>query len=299
MKRALWLFEATLFFLLSFPIAILPYQYSMKAGAFLGLFLFYAWGSRRRIAIENMGKAVEAGAVVISEPLEKVIREHFRNLGGYFVEILKIYYGLGRHIIDSVEFEGLEHIHQAQSKGRGIIFLTGHCGNWELMAIAASVKLTKLKIVARSVNNPYLNGFIEKAREKYGNTVIYKRGALKGVMESLNKGECVGILMDQAVTRPEGYVTEFLGRAAWTTKIPSLIARKTGAAVLPAFIHRTGKGHRVMVYPEVALSNSTGEEAVVEDTRRFSEYIERYIERYIREYPSEWLWIHRRWKRVK
>lgn len=295
MTRALWLLEATLFFILTFPIVILPYRFSMKAGAFLGLLLFYAWGSRKRVALENLRKAVEASAIVISEPVEKVIREHFRNLGRYFVEISKIYYGLGRRIIDSVEFEGLEHIHQAQSKGKGVIFLTGHCGNWELMAIATSIRLMKLTIVARTVNNPYLNKFIGKAREKYGNTVIYKQGALKGVMESLKKGGCVGILMDQAVTRPEGYVIEFLRRGAWTTKIPSLVARKTGAAVLPAFIHRTEKGHKVTVYSEVALSDSTGEDVVVEDTRRFSGYIERYI----REYPSEWLWIHRRWKRVK
>lgn len=295
MKRALWLLEATLFFILSIPLAILPYRFSIKAGAFLGLLRFYTWGSRRRIAMENLRSSVEARAVVISEPVEKIIRNNFRNLGRSFAEIVKIYYGFGRKVIDSVEFEGIENVHQAQSKGKGIMFLTGHCGNWELMAIATSVKITNLTIVARAIDNPYLNRLIGNVRQRYGNIVIYKHGALRGILESMKKGGCVGILMDQAVTRDEGYVIDFLGRRAWTTKIPALIARKTGAAVLPAFIRRTDKGHKFTVYPEVELSNSGGEDAILEDTKRFSEYIERYI----KEYPSEWLWIHRRWKRVK
>ncbi|MEK7852919.1 MAG: lysophospholipid acyltransferase family protein, partial [Planctomycetota bacterium] len=93
----------------------------------------------------------------------------------------------------------------------------------------------------------------------------------------------------------EGYVIDFLGRGAWTTKMPALIARKTGAAVLPAFIHRTQKGHKIKIYPAVELSDiADKEKAVIEDTKRFSGFIERYI----KEHPSEWLWIHRRWKRV-
>jgi len=101
--------------------------------------------------------------------------------------------------------------------------------------------------------------------------------------------------MDQSVLADEGYVIDFLGRGAWTTKMPALIARKTGAAVVPAFIHRAGNGYKLIFYPAVELSNlDDKEQAVIEDTKRFSGFIERYI----REHPSEWLWIHRRWKRV-
>jgi KDO2-lipid IV(A) lauroyltransferase len=102
--------------------------------------------------------------------------------------------------------------------------------------------------------------------------------------------------MDQAVIPSEGYVTDFLGRGAWTTKTPALIARKTGAVVLPAFIHRTAKGHKITIFPKIELSPGDDmEKAVKEDTKNFS----RAIEEYIKEHPSEWLWIHRRWKRVK
>lgn len=296
MKRVVWLSEVFALFILSLPIALLPLGWALKAGEKLGLLLFYIWKSRRKIAIENLSMVVSSGALQISEPVVKLIKDNFRNLGKSSVEVIKIYYGLGQKIFGSVSIEGIDNMERAKSKGKGMLFLTGHCGNWELVAMVASLKLSELAVVARPLDNPYLNKIIERARGKYGNRVISKKGALKSIIRILRSNGCVGILMDQAVTRNEGFITEFLGRGAWTSKVPATIARKTGAAVLPAFIHRTGRGHVIKVYPEIDLSRSEDSEtAIREDTIRFSGFVEDYI----REHPEEWLWIHRRWKRVK
>jgi KDO2-lipid IV(A) lauroyltransferase len=295
MKHVRWVFETVLFILISLPLSVLPYRIVLRAGELLGLLLFYLWGSRRKIAIENLTNSISAKAIIISEPAEKIIRDNFKNLGRSFAEIIKIYYGLSRKIINSVEIEGAENFQKAKSKGKGILFLTGHCGNWELMAIVTSVKLAAVAIVARPIDNPHINNFIGFVRKRYGNSVIYKQGALKPIMQTLKDNGCVGILMDQAVIPDEGYVIDFLGRGAWTTKMPALIARKTGAAVLPVFINRTHGGHRMKIYQEIELSNSDDrEKAVKEDTVKFSGFIEKYII----EHPAEWLWIHRRWKRA-
>jgi KDO2-lipid IV(A) lauroyltransferase len=295
MKKAVWLLEFLCIIIVSLPLAVLPLRWSLKAGELLGFLVFYVWGSRRRIAIKNLSQSVLSNAISIPAPAEQIIRENFRNLGKSFAEVIKIYFGLGKEVIDSVSVEGIEHFYRGKEKGKGILLLTGHCGNWELMAIATSAKGANISAVARPVNNPYTNRLVQRAREKFGNSVINKSGALKPVMQTLKKNGCVGILMDQAVTRQEGIVIDFLGRPAWTMKMPALIARKTGAAVLPVFIHRTEKGHVVKVYPEVALSEeSDSEKAVKEDMVRFSGFIENYI----REHPAEWLWIHRRWKRI-
>ena len=292
-RRAVWLLEAGLFILLSIPLAILPFKWSMKAGELFGLLLFYLWGSRRKIAIENIEKSEVRSQ---KSEVRSIARETFKNLGKSFVEIIKVYYGFGGKILDSVDIEGIENFNKAKSKGKGILFISGHCGNWELMAITMSAKLSGVAVVARPINNPYVNKFIESVRQNYGNSVIYKQGALKTIIRTLKNNGCVGILMDQAVIPAEGYVIDFLGRGAWTTKMPALIAKKTGAAVLPAFIHRTNIGHRMKIYPEVELSNIVDmESAVLEDTKKFSGFIENYIH----EHPAEWLWIHRRWKRVK
>ena len=290
MNRTAWFLEACLYVALSVPLAVFP----LKFGEFLGVLLFYIWRSRRKIAIENLRKSISSHAISISETPEKIIRDNFRNLGRSLSEIIKIYYGAGRKIIESVEFEGAENAHKAKSKGRGILVITAHCGNWEVMA-TTSAKLLPSYGIVRQINNPYINKFIERVRQRYGTRVIYKKGALKAVMKVLKNNGCVAILMDQAVLSDEGYVIDFLGRGAWTTRMPALIARKTGAVVLPAFIHRTEKGHKIKIYPAVELSDiADKEKAIIEDTKRFSSFIEEYI----KEHPSEWLWIHRRWKRV-
>ena len=296
MKKAVWIVEVVIVIVLSIPLAILPLGLALRVGDILGLLLFHVWGSRRRIAIDNLSKCVSAGAIHITEPAETVIRENFRNLGRSFIEVIKIYYGLGEKIIRSVGVEGIEHFKTAQAKGKGILLLSGHCGNWELLALALSSKISSGSGIARPINNPYVNKIVERVRRKYGNEVIYKKGALKPIMKKLKNNECVGILMDQAVIPEEGYVLDFLGRGAWTIKTPALIARKTGAAAMPVFMHRHDGGHTITLYPEVELSgNNDRETAVKEDTAKFSSYIENYI----KEHPTEWLWIHRRWKRVK
>jgi KDO2-lipid IV(A) lauroyltransferase len=269
---------------------------SLKAGEILGLFVYYLWKSRRRIAIENLKSAVTSQAINVSLPFKNIIRDNFKNLGRSFIEVIKIYYGFGKTVIDSVDIEGVENFHSAKAKERGILVVTGHCGNWELLGLVAASKLSDLSVVARPIDNPYLNKFVERVRKRYGNSIIYKKGALRPILQTLKEKGIVAILMDQAVIPDEGYVTDFLGRGAWTTKTPALIARKTGAAVLPAFIHRTEKGHKITIYPEIELSPCVDmEKAVKEDTMNFS----RFIEEYIKGHPSEWLWIHRRWKRVK
>ncbi len=102
--------------------------------------------------------------------------------------------------------------------------------------------------------------------------------------------------MDQSAIRTEGVITDFLGKKAYTTKMPAMIARKTGAPVISAFIRRTDRGHILDVGEEIELDRSDNmEEAVLRDTARFNTYIEEYI----RQNPSDWLWIHRRWKRIK
>ncbi|MFZ5907602.1 MAG: lysophospholipid acyltransferase family protein [Nitrospirota bacterium] len=294
-RKAVWLLQACCILLVSFPLALMPLSAAQKTGQKLGLLLFSIWRSRREIAVRNLEDTIARGSLTVSSSSEEIIRDHFRNLGRSFAEVLKIYFGFGERLIRSVAIEGIEHFQKARAKGKGVLFITGHCGNWELLAITASMRVTPIAPVARRINNPYINSLVEKVRRRYGNRVIYKQGALRRVMQEVKKNGSVGILMDQAVIPEEGYIIDFLGRGAWTTKMPALIARKTGAAVIPAFIHRTDKGHVIRIYPAVELSaNSDKDQALIEDTRQFSSFIETYI----REHPAEWLWIHRRWKRV-
>ncbi|MFN3480767.1 MAG: lysophospholipid acyltransferase family protein, partial [Thermodesulfovibrionales bacterium] len=247
MKRLLWAAELLIIIAITLPFALLP----LRTGKVLGLMLYYFWRRRREIAIENVRRACSSG--VITGTPEEIVRKNFEELGQSVIEIVKIYFGRGKGILDNISFKGLENIEKAKNKGRGIIFITGHCGNWELLALATSLKLTPVSVVARRLNNPFLNNLIERLRSRYGNTVIYKKGALKEIIKTLRKNGSVGILIDQAVLPEEGIIVDFLGRPAWTTKMPVLIARKTGSPILPVFIKRNDKGQEITIYPEVML----------------------------------------------
>lgn len=287
MKRLSWTAELFIIIAITLPFVLLP----VRAGKVLGLMLYYFWRRRREIAIENVRRAGSSG--VITGTPEEIVRKNFEELGQSIIEIVKIYFGRGKRILDNISFKGLENIEKARNKGKGIIFVTGHCGNWELLALATSLKITPVSVVARRLNNPFLNNLIERLRSRYGNKVIYKKGALREIIKTLRKNGSVGILIDQAVLPEEGVIVDFLGRPAWTTKMPVLIARKTGSPILPVFIRRNGKGQEITIYPEVMLL-SDSKEYLTENIMRLNTFVEDFI----RENPEQWLWIHRRWKRT-
>ncbi len=296
MKRFRQFIFFSLIVLVTFPFAVLPLRLALCVGDALGLLIYAFWGSRRKIALDNIRSAVERGALTLTEDPGAVIRRTFRNLGRLVIEVVKIYYGMGGSVLSTVELRGTENFTKALSKGKGVICITGHCGNWELMAVYLSMTLGGASIIARKQNNEYLNRLIERTREKYGNHIIYKQGALKQILTALKNNEAVALLIDQSVIKSEGIIIHFLGKNAYAMKTPALIARKTGAAVVPLFIRRTEKGHIIEIQEEIPLAAAEdSDSALLHDTINFS----RPIEDYIRKYPSDWLWIHRRWKRAK
>jgi KDO2-lipid IV(A) lauroyltransferase len=283
------LIELFVFFLLAFPFIVLPRGIALKVGESLGVLVYYLWGSRRKIALENIKGAVQRGALSLSQSPEETIKNNFRNMGRSLAEIVKVYGGRGDSVLRSIDVEGWENYCIAKEKGNGVIFITGHCGNWELLALSFSTKVETVYGVVRQQSNPYIDRFIVKARKKYGTRITYKEGALKKFISALREGETVGILIDQSVIPKEGILVDFLGAPAWTTKMAASLARRTSAAVIPVFMKRTEGGHVIKMLPEMKLEGDDNE-----DTRK----VTLSVEDYIRENPSDWLWIHRRWKRT-
>jgi KDO2-lipid IV(A) lauroyltransferase len=284
------LLELLVFMALTAPLAALPYRVSIKVGEALGLLAHRLWGSRRRIALENMRGAAARNAISLSKSPEATVRENFRNMGRYMAEITKVYYGLGDSLVRNIKVEGIEHYRTAKERGRGVMLVGGHCANWELLVLGISSKVGRVYGVARKQSNPYIDRFIVHARQRYGSSIIYKQGVLRKFISVLKEGGTVGVFMDQAVLPDEGVIIDFLGAPAWTTRLPAAVAKRTGAAVVPCFLRWTGKGYEIKISPAVELG---GDDA--EDTKKLSAYIEDFI----RQNPLQWLWIHRRWKRAR
>ena len=301
MKRLNWMLQTWLFYCFTWLVALLPERVSDLLGSGLGLLMHRLMGKRRRIAVENIARTLE---YMRSQPgwscsipdAEGIARETFRNIGRSLVEVCRLYHGHGDALISHIELRGKEHYDAALSKGKGMIFLTGHCGNWELMALANNRLIgSTMSVVARRQNNPYLNSMVEKMRMRYENRVIYKDNALKNMMAVLRKQGIIGLLVDQAVFPEEGCLINFLGRPAWASKAPVLLSRKLGVPVVPSFIHREGDHYVITIYPELVFSGDSSEAGWAADVKVYSSAIEDFITRH----PTSWYWVHRRWKRAE
>lgn len=296
LKKIRWYLEVALFLAISFTVALLPASLSLAAGRGMGRVAFALLKGRRQVAIDNIAASLP---FLESQPgwhggsAHDLARETFENLGCSLVEVCKLYQGKGRELVDAVEFRGLEHFHAAVGKGKGVAFITAHCGNWELLALAFGVRCHEVSVVARRQDNPYLNRMTERIRKSYGNGIIYKDGALRSMLVALKKREIIGVLVDQAVHPDNGVLLDFLGRPAWTLRLPSLLGRKSGAPLLPAFMHREGGRHIVTIHPEYDCSS--GEDQDLCDLTDAT-VLTRYLEEYIVKHPSQWYWVHKRWK---
>ncbi|ABL00624.1 lysophospholipid acyltransferase family protein [Pelobacter propionicus] len=300
MKRIVWLLQIAAFYLFTLAMSTIPEGRIRGTGRCMGLLMHRLLAGRRRIAIDNINQALafmkrHPAWSCRYETAEEIARENFINLGISLVETCRLYHGKGNAIIDAIEMRGREHYERARSKNRGLIFVTGHCGNWELMALAfGRVFDDSMSVLARRQNNPYLNSMVEKMRMRYKNSVIYKQGSLRQIIGVIRKRGVIGILADQAVLRTEGVLVDVLGRRAWASKAPSIIAQKTGVPLVPAFIHREEGRHVITIWPEFVPSGDTSEEGVQRDVQALA----RYQEAFVCAHPQDWLWMHRRWKRA-
>ncbi len=300
MKRLIWILQTAVFYCFTWLVALMPEWMSERVGTGLGLLMRRVIGKRRRIAEDNIARALE---YMRSQPgwdctipdAEGIARETFRNIGRALVEVCRLYHGHGSELINRIELRGKEHYEVAAAKGKGLIFLTGHCGNWELMALAnARLIGSTMSVVARRQNNPYLNTMVEKMRMRYENRVIYKDNALKNMMSVLRKQGTIGLLVDQAVFPEEGCLISFLGRPAWASRAPVLLARKLGVPVVPSFIYREGDHYCIEIYPELVFGGDASDDGWAADVKVYSSAIENFIIRH----PTSWYWVHRRWKRA-
>jgi len=300
MKRFFWLAQAALFYLLTLTAAVVPLAAIRPAGKVAGSLMALLLPKRRRIAMDNIRQALPFmkrrpdWTCTLESPGE-IARELFRHLGISLFETCRLYHGRGETIFDSVEIRGMEIFERARQRHKGVIFVTGHCGNWELLALAFShARNEPVAVVARRQNNPYLNAMVEQMRLRYNNRIFYKQGALKAMLSLLKRDGVIGILADQAVFPEDGALIDVLGRKAWASKAPVIIGRKTGAALIPIFIHREGATNIITLHPEYELGSDTSEQGVQRDVQALS----RYVEDFAVAHPADWYWVHRRWKRA-
>jgi KDO2-lipid IV(A) lauroyltransferase len=268
----------------------------LPVGQFLGRMLGAVFSlfplERTTVSKENIRKSLVHMAR--GDGVKRLNRRVLMHFGQVLFEVPHIMRlnrdNMGRYVAFAQE----ENLREAMGKEKGVFILTGHFGNWEMMAAAVAIHFGPGAILVRSMDFRPLDRVVNDLRSRFGTEIILKERAMRRVMGAIKENKIVGILLDQNVDWYEGVFVDFLGQPACTNKGLALLALKTGAPIIPAFSIRQGDGRYQIVFGKEVPLIKTGDRTkdVEENTALFT----RIIENHIRSHPDHWFWFHRRWK---
>jgi KDO2-lipid IV(A) lauroyltransferase len=285
-------FEAGVFFAVIGFFRLFPLDAASAIGGWGGRTLFY----RSHLSARARENLLAAYPELTDCKRETIIREMWDNLGRNIAE----YAHLGKLSIrgerSRIVVAGLENYEKAASQGKGIICVSAHFANWEVLPLAAAHYGVEGGAVYRPVNNPFVDRWLVRQRRANGPNEQIAKGAqgTRRIFTLLRACKAIFMLVDQKTN--EGVAAPFFGRDAMTTPAPAALALKLGAVLLPISNERLGGARfRVTAHPAIDFVPS-GDHA--RDVLALTTRISQAIEACVRYRPSQWLWIHRRWPRA-
>ena len=271
-------------------VRVMPDGLVRASGTSLGLAFYTLDGAHRRIAHRNLAAAFPGRP---ERERRTIARAAFAHFGRLLFELLAFSTLSPPAMLARVEFEGEDRARLAYAQGKGVLFVTGHFGFWELHAMVHALQIEPIGLLARALDNPYLNALLERIRQRTGNVVVYRRGTIRRVMRALQARQGVAVLIDQHIMSPDAIYVDFFERPAATTPVVAALALRTGAPVVPVFAVPLGGGRIRVIYEHpVEPPRADHAEAIREFTQRCTDVLEMYVRRH----PDLWLWMHSRWR---
>ena len=269
---------------------VIPLRPALWIGRRMGGLAYFLNSKRRSIAYANLKSAFpEKNA----HEIKKILKAHYKNLGMSVIELLKLPVMGKRYLERHVGIEGLGRIKEARDKGKGVILLGGHFGNWEISSLGISASGQRMYIFAREQKHARLNNLLNRYREMAGSKVIAKGFSVREIIKALRDNSVVAMLIDQDAGA-NGTFVNFLNRPASMAQGPVTLGLRTGAAVIPTFMRRKDYDRHVVECGEPLQLVNTGDKE--KDLKVNLESISDILESYIRRFPEQWLWSHKRWK---
>ena len=273
-------------------VGMLPRGMARAVGAGVAR-LFYAVQPRlERAALFNLKIAFPELTDDERRGVAQRLMRHIGWMGGEFSQFPRQTAVSIRRVIT---IDGMENYEAAKARGKGLIYLTGHMGAWELAPFAQALNGHPLHFLVRPVENRRVNALVDRYRCLAGNQTIDKNEAVREMLRILRENGDVGVLMDVNSSIEEGVFVPFFGVPACTSSGVARIALRTDCAVMPGYVYwsETEGRYHLRLDPAIPLVRTGDTEAdVVANTARFVQVFEQYA----RKYPDQWLWVHKRWK---
>jgi KDO2-lipid IV(A) lauroyltransferase len=279
-----------LFLVLEWLASGLSWRTSWVLGRAVGRLYYLVDARHRRVVRENL----RASSLGLGESeVQALSRACFTHFGALLFTTLRLLKTNPEEIRRITRIEGREHLEAAFKEGKGIIGVTGHLGNWELMGLALSLGGWKMAVIGRELDNPLLEARLRTFRTAFGNSVIPKDGAVRSSIKALKAGQLIAFLLDQdALTA--GVFVKFMGRWASTFSTAGMLAVRFDLPILPCSSRVDPDGVLTLTaFPPFHAPN-TGNPA--RDAWNATQRMTSWLESQVRANPSQWFWMHRRFK---
>lgn len=272
-------------------VACLPARWAQALGRGAGWVLAHGMRLRRTYVLEVLARSFP----------EKTPDEHraiyaamCRHQALNLVEILRFAGGREEEIRARIEVSGEEVVKQALERGKGVLVLIAHFGNYDLMGLFASRLLGyPVTIITKTLKNQRLNELWWELRQKAGLKTLPSHNAYRACVRALRRNELVGFMLDQNRPSGQGVFVDFFGKPASTTPGLAMMSAQTGAPVVPVFMRRMPDGRHVLeARPVIEPPPDRKEETLRACTAAYTKIIEDEIRRD----PAQWMWLHKRWK---
>jgi KDO2-lipid IV(A) lauroyltransferase len=296
-KDAPW-FQYTVYLLIRGVLCIvqaLSWSWALGFARLLAGLAYRMDRRHRAVADENLRHAFPELRPAEREALVRSTYEHFTTM---VVEMFRLPRTLGPTNVEDyfhwADPQDLERVLAWQRSGRPLLALTGHFGNWEVLSYVFGLGGCRGGIVARRLDNPYLERLLGDLRRRTGLTPLDKNQDYQRMLDMLERGGCLGLVGDQDAG-PRGLFVNFLGRPASTFKSIAVLSLQYGAPILVLGAARVGHPLRYVIYLEDTILPEDYEhrrDAMEAITLRYTQALERLIRRH----PEQYFWLHRRWK---
>lgn len=271
---------------------ILSWRWGIRLGRLLGIAAYYCLPRERHKTLKHLTLAL--GNRLSPQELQKTARACFAHLGMGFFELVNLPRLDQSRFSELIKIEGEENLSNAIKEGRGVIYIGGHIGNWELMAAVVARRGYPLKVIAAPIYDERLDQLMSRYRSRFGVETI-QRGNVRStrqILSGLRQGCMLAFLIDQN-TQVEGAYVDFFGHPAYTPIGVASLALRSDIPVVMGYSHRLDDGRHLVVFekPLNLVRSGRSEEDIKANTAIFTKYLEEFILKR----PEQWVWMHRRW----
>jgi len=262
----------------------------LKFSSYLGGKLFQIIGPlfrSKKIIHSNIKRAFPN---IKQNEINKITTSMWNNYGRVFAEYIFIKKLRNECFKSNISIKGLEILKEIKKNNKPVIFISGHFGNFELMAMVIEKFGVKLAAIYRPLNNRFLNILMERIRENYICKFQIKKGVsgLRKLVKLNKDGFSTALMIDQRVS--EGIKSKFFNQKAFTTTIPAQLLKKYGYHVVPVFIERLQDvNFKITFFDPIKFSKETSEKDITQK-------LNNVLEKLIMIQPNHWIWSHNRWK---